>query len=157
MEFWGQVLTNAAKEQKLLEEALKWMAQGMSGSENLLALFRRAYGLEMKPDSSSDVSNLWKQAQEAFQKSAKDYLSLCGVVPLQEHLALVRKYEDLKKKVAAQEETINNLRMLVEFKATGQEELQKGFQDLIETQTDQFMELMKGLEYLTKKDVDPTP
>ena len=59
------------------------------------------------------------------------------MVPKDEHLALVKKYEELKEKVAAQEETINNLRMLLEEKkAETQGELVKGFQELLEKQSE---------------------
>jgi hypothetical protein len=57
---------------------------------------------------------------------------------------LIKKYEELKVKVAAQEETINNLRLLLEGKkAESQKELVQGFQNLIEKQSKQFQETME--------------
>jgi NCAIR mutase (PurE)-related protein len=76
-----------------------------------------------------------------------------GVVPKDEHLALVKKYEELKEKVAAQEETINNLRMLLEEKKVEtQGELVQGFQEIIEKQSQQFQETMETLSCFFKKD-----
>ena len=76
-----------------------------------------------------------------------------GVVPKDEHLALVKKYEELKEKVVAQEETINNLRMLLEAKKVEtQGELVQGFQEIIEKQSQQFQETMETLSRFFKKD-----
>ena len=83
-------------------------------------------------------------AAENFQNSLRDYLSLMGVVPKDEHIKLVKKHEDLKRKVADQEENIKHLRMLLEEKGFGQGELVKNLQDLIISQTDHFQELMKA-------------
>jgi hypothetical protein len=79
-------------------------------------------------------------------------MRLMGVVPKDEHLALVKKYEELKEKVAAQEETINNLRMLLEEKKVEtQGELVQGFQEIIEKQSQQFQETMETLSRFFKK------
>jgi hypothetical protein len=95
----------------------------------------------------------WKEASEKFQESFKDYLRLMGVVPKDKHLTLVKKYEELKEKVAAQEETINNLRMLLEEKkAETQGELVQGFQEIIEKQSEQFQETMETFGRFFKKD-----
>jgi NCAIR mutase (PurE)-related protein len=95
----------------------------------------------------------WKKASENFQKSFKDYLNLMGVVSKDEHLALVRKYEELKEKLGAQEETIKHLRMLLEEKKVDtQGELVQGFQEIIEKQSEQFQETMETLSRFFKKD-----
>jgi hypothetical protein len=76
-----------------------------------------------------------------------------GVVPKDEHLALVKKYEELKEKVTAQEETIEHLRMLLEAKKVEtQGELVQGFQEIIEKQSEQFQETMETLSRFFKKD-----
>jgi hypothetical protein len=67
-----------------------------------------------------------------------------GMVPKDKHMALIKKYEELKEKVSAQEETINHLRLLLEEKKTeSQKELVQGFQDLIEKQSKQFQKTME--------------
>jgi len=145
LEFWGNFLINAAKGQKKFEELSQWFSQDLKGFEDLTALFRKSYGLDELPENSADYEKAWQKAAENFQNSLRDYLSLMGVVPKDEHIKLVKKYEDLKRKVADQEETIKHLRMLLEEKGFGQGELVRSFQDLIITQTDQFQELMKAL------------
>ena len=95
----------------------------------------------------------WKRASENFLKSFNDYMDLMGMVPKDKHLALIKKYEELKEKVAAQEETINHLKMLLEEKKTeSQEELVQGFQDLIEKQSKQFQETMETFGRFFKKE-----
>ena len=145
LEFWGNFLINAAKGQKQLEDMARWMTQGLKGFEDLTAMFRKFYGLDRTPESAPGYVKTWEKAAKDFQKSFQDYLNLFGVVPRQEHLELVKKYEALKEKVTAQEETINRLRMLLEAKGADLGKIVKGYQDLVEKQIDQFEKLMGGL------------
>ena len=153
LEFWGNFLINAAKGQKQLEDISKWMQQGFEGFDELTGMFKKFYGLEHMEKDTPAYMETWKKASENFQKSFKDYLRLMGVVSKDEHLALVKKYEELKEKVAAQEETINNLRMLLEEKKVEtQGELVKGFQEILEKQSEQFQETMETFGRFFKKD-----
>jgi hypothetical protein len=143
LEFWGNFLINTAKEQKRMEDLSKWIQQGLQGFDELTAMFNKFYGLEQMEKNTPAYTETWKKASEKFLKSFNDYMGLMGMVPKDEHLALIKKYEELKVKVAAQEETINNLRLLLEGKkAESQKELVQGFQDLIEKQSKQFQETM---------------
>ena len=99
LEFWGNFLTNAAKGQKQIEELTQWINQDLKGFEDLTAMFRKSYGFDNLNEDSPDYLKAWKNASEDFQKSLKDYLGLMGVVSRDEHLTLVRKYEELKEKV----------------------------------------------------------
>ena len=153
LEFWGNFLINAAKGQKQMEDISKWMQQDFEGFDELTGMFKKFYGLEHMEKDTPAYMETWKEASEKFQESFKDYLRLMGVVPKDEHLALVKKYEELKEKVAAQEETINNLRMLLEEKkAETQGEFVKGFQEILEKQSEQFQETMETFSTLFKKD-----
>jgi hypothetical protein len=153
LEFWGNFLINVAKGQKQMEDMSKWMQQGFEGFDELTGMFKKFYGLEHMEKDTPTYMETWKQASENFQKSFKDYLRLMGVVPKDEHLALVKKYEELKEKVADQEETIKHLRMLLEEKKVEiQGELVQGFQEIIEKQSEQFQETMETLSRFFKKD-----
>jgi hypothetical protein len=152
LEFWGNFLINAAKGQKQLDDMSKWMQQGFKGFDEFTDMFRKFYGLEHMEKDTSSYMETWKKASENFQKSYKDYLHMMGVVPKDEHLTLVRKYEQLKEKIAAQEETINHLRMLLEEKKVEtQGKLVQGFQEIIEKQSEQFQETMETLGSFFKK------
>ena len=150
LEFWGNFLINVAKGQRQLEDMSKWITQGLKGSEDLATMFRKFYGLDRFVEGSPDYLKTCKTAEKDFFKSFQDYLNLFGVVSLQEHLALVKRYEVLKEKVATQEETISHLRMLLDEKGAGQAEVFKGFQDLVERQSEQFQNLMKGFSGIFK-------
>ena len=153
LEFWGNFLINAAKGQKQMEDISKWMQQGFEGFDELTGMFKKFYGLEHMEKDTPAYIETWEKASDNFQQSFKDYLHMIGVVPKDEHLTLVKKYEELKEKVAAQEETINNLRMLLEEKkAETQGELVKGFQEILEKQSEQFQETMETFGKFFKKD-----
>jgi hypothetical protein len=153
LEFWGNLLINAAKQQKQLEDLSKWMQQGFKGFDELTAMFNKFYGLEHMEKDTPAYMESWETASENFLNSFKNYLDLMGMVTKNEHLTLVKKYEKLKEKVAVQEETINHLRLLLEEKKTeSQEELVKGFQDLIEKQSKQFQETMETFGSFFKKE-----
>jgi hypothetical protein len=145
LEFWGKYLTDAAKGQKQLEDMAAWMGQGLRGFEYLATLFRKSYGLERFPEDSPEYVKTWKKAEQDFRRSFKDYLSFFGVVLREEHLALVKQYEELKETAAAQEETIKHLRLLLSQKMVDQGEAFKGFQDVAKEQAAQFQELMNSL------------
>jgi phage tail tape-measure protein len=153
LEFWGNFLINAAKGQKQLQDMSKWMQQGFEGFDELTAMFKKFYGLEQMEKDTPSYMETWKKASENFQKSFKNYLDLVGVVSKDEHLSLVKKYEELKEKVVSQEETIKHLRMLLEDKrAETQGEFVKGFREIIEKQSEQFQETMEAFGRFFKKD-----
>lgn len=153
LEFWGNFMLNAARGQKQLEDLEKWMRGGFTGYEELTSLFRKIYGLEGVSKESSDYQKIWTGAQETFKESLKDYLALMGVVPREEYLTLVKKYEELKEKVASHEETIKHLRMLLsEAKNKEYQDLAGHFDELVKKQGDQFQKVMEGLGQVFKKD-----
>jgi hypothetical protein len=156
MEFWGNFLLNAAKSQKQLEDMTQWMKGGFSGFEELSSLFQKIYGLEKIEKESPDYMKMWAGAQENFTKSFQDYLALLGVVPHDEHLALVKKYEALKEKVASLEETIKHLRMLfAEGKKEEFQEVSGRFEELAKKQGEQFQKLMENFARSVKKTDSP--
>lgn len=144
LEFWGNLFINASKQQKQLEDLAKWMQQGFKGFDELTAMFKKFYGLEQTEKDTPAYMESWEKASENFLDAFNNYLDVMGLVPIEKHLALIKKYEELEKKFVAQEKTINHLRLLLEEKKTeSQKELVQGFQDLIEKQSKQFQETME--------------
>ena len=153
LEFWGNFLLNTAKEQQRMEDLSKWMQQGFKGFDELTAMFNKFYGLEQMERDTPAYMETWEKASENFLQSFNEYIGLMGMVPKDKHLALIKKYEEQKEKVADQEETINHLQLLLEEKKTeSQEELVQGFQNLIEKQSKQFQESMETFGSFFKKD-----
>ncbi len=143
LEFWGNFLINAAKGQQQFDELTQWMHQGFKGFEDLTAMFRKAYGLE-KPGSAPEpeYQQNWHKATREFRESLNAYFSLLGVIPLSEHLALLEKYEALKKENAEQLETIQRLRDLLGQRDSGQTAVVENFKELVSRQNEQFQKLM---------------
>jgi hypothetical protein len=152
LEFWGKSLLAAAKSQQQLEDMTAWMQEGFKGLEEMTSLFLKVYGLDGLAKGSPDYMAAWKKADEDFRKSCKDYMNMLGFVPKGEHLELVAKYEELKLRLASQEETIKHLRMLLsESKLNDHGELTKQFDDLIRKQNDQFQDLVNNFSKAFKK------
>jgi hypothetical protein len=156
LEFWGKALLQAAQSQKQLEDLAKWCQRGFLGFQDYTQLFKAAYGLDEMAESSPDYFTLWKKSEDDFRESFKEYLNLLGMVPREEYAALARNYEELKGKVAEQEETIKVLRMLLEEKGLGLAATSLEFQRLIEKQGEQFQKLIQGLGESVKPE-DPQP
>ena len=149
LEFWGKSFLNAAKGQKALEDMAAWMRQGFTGFEEMTALFQKTYGLDQVAKESPDYFEMWKKAQEDFKNSFTDYLTLFGGVPRDEHMALVKKYEELKEKAASQEETIKHLQMLLSHAKT--EEVAGQLENLVQKQAEQFKKIMESFGGSFKK------
>lgn len=145
LEFWGKALLEAARNQKQLEDFAKWFQGGFLGLQDYTQLFKSAYGLDEVTEDSPDYFSLWKKAEEDFRRSFQDYLNLLGVVPREEYATLARECEQLKEKVAQQEETIQHLRRLTEEKGLGLEATTLEFQSLIKKQGEQFQKFIQGL------------
>jgi hypothetical protein len=156
LEFWGKALLQAAQSQKQLEDLAKWCQRGFLGFQDYSQIFKASYGLDEMAESSPDYFTQWKKSEDDFRESFKEYLNLLGMVPREEYADLARKYEELKGKVAEQEETIKLLRVLLEEKGLGLAATSLEFQRLIEKQGEQFQKLIQGLGQSVKPE-DPQP
>lgn len=143
LEFLGNFLIQTARGQRQLEDMTGWIREGFKGPPDLTAMFQQFYGLDRLNKDSADFPKIQQKASEDFQKSLKDYLSLLALVPRDEYLALVEKYEALKEKAAAQEETIKHLRTLLAAKVSDPGNVVKSFQEMMKEQSEQFQKLME--------------
>ena len=150
MESWGKLLIETAKAQRNLESMTGMVRQWQEGFGNLANLWGGAYGLKSLAQDNPLYPKVWKESEEILRKWMKDYLSLFGVVPLEEHLELLEKHEALKAKNAEQEETIENLRMLLNHEGIVDYGLfAKQYQDVVKQQTDQYQKVMENLSNLS--------
>ncbi len=153
LEFLGNLFLSAAKSQKQMEDLFKLSRQGFKGFEEMSTMFRKFYGLENIEKDTPEYIRSWRNAGEEFQKAFREYLTMVGVVPKEDYISLVEKYEQLKKKVAGQDETIRHLQTLLRDKNVDQGETVKVFQDLVTKQSEQFMEMMNAVgQYFQKED-----
>ena len=152
LEFLGNFFLSAAKAQKQMDDLMLMSKQGFKGFEDMSAMFRRFYGLDKMEKDAPEYMKTWEKASEEFQKSFKEYLNMMGVVPKEDYIALVKRYEELKKRVQDQEETIRHLQMLLSEKGADQGESMKVFQDLMKKQSEQFVEMMDSVGQYFKED-----
>jgi hypothetical protein len=145
LEFWGKAFLEAAKSQKHMEDLASCFQQGFWGFPDYTRLFKAAYGLDKTAEDSPDYFTMWQKAEENFRDSFQDFFSLLGMVPREEYDALARRCEELKGKVAEQEETLRYLRLLAEEKGMGLEATTLEFQNLIKKQGEQFQKFFQGL------------
>jgi hypothetical protein len=150
LEFWGKALLQAAQSQKQLEDLAKWCQRGIFSFQDYTQIFKTSYGLDEVREDNPDYLSTWKKAEENFRESFREYLNIFGVVPREEYAALARQYEELKAKMAEQEETIKLLRRLLEEKGLGLEATSLEFQKLIEKQGEQFQKFIQGLSEAVK-------
>jgi hypothetical protein len=151
LEFWGNFLINTAREKKRADDITSIMQKSITGFNEMFAtglseltpMFRKFYGLDKLSEQSDDYSTLTKKAVDDFQKSFKDYMSMMGVFPRDDYLALVEKYEKLKEKCADQEETIRHLKMLLGAKSGEQNEAIKSLQEIAKDQSELFQKMVK--------------
>ena len=145
LEFWGKAFLEAAKSQKRMEELSSCFQQGFWGFPDYTRLFKAAYGLDKTAEDSPDYFTLWQKAEENFRDSFQDFFNLLGMGPREEYDALARRCEELKEKVAEQEETLRHLRLLAEEKGMGLEAATLEFQKLIKKQGEQFQRFIKDI------------
>jgi soluble cytochrome b562 len=138
LEFWGNFLLSAARKKKQMDDVTTWMQKGVSGFDELTAMFRKFYGLDQMSEQSGEYKKMTEKAMQDFQQSFKEYMGTLDFVPRREHLSLVEKYEKLKEKCTDQEETIKHLKMLLNAKGIDQ------FQDLIKDQGELFQNMIKS-------------
>ncbi len=155
LEFWGNFLIAAAKNQEMADKFFKFAKAGKKDSQNkafndfneLYELFGKIYGPDNLP-SKSGFGKISDKALQDFQKSFNEALLMFGFVSKDRYFALVKKYEALKEKLKDRDETIEHLKMLLagqkpdKEKESGQKE---AFQSIMETQGALFGEMIKEL------------
>ncbi len=151
LEFWGTFLLQVAKGQKQLEDLAKWSTQSFLNFEDFTTLFRQAYGLEPSEKDSQDFQQIWEKAEADFNNSFQEYLRLLGVVPRGEYVELARKYEELEKRLAEEQETNQRLRQLLSDKGLDFALVTLEFQKLVKRQGEQFQELIRDLGEASKE------
>jgi len=150
LEFWGNFLVSVAQGQQHLEDLTRFLQGDFIQAETLAHSFFKAYGLENLQEQ--DFQEMWERARREFQESRRAYLSLLGGVPREDYAELEQRYEELQAQAAVQEETIQQLRLLLEENGLDFGAVTRSFQELIKKQTETVQEFFSDLADLQKKD-----
>jgi len=152
LELIGNVLIGTAKSKRQMDDMFKWLQKGVSTTGyniyELPPVFKTFYGLDQLSEKSNEYKQLAEKSIIDFQNSFKEYMSIMGLLPeegdsvsKEKYLALKKKYEQLKEKNDIQEETIKNLRRLIN--GTDNDPV-SSIQDIIKSQSDVFHKMIKG-------------
>jgi len=146
--FWSDFFSNATRDQKRLADALGLASEGFSTLQDITRFWQKMWGIEKVRSGGPDPLKMFSGF---FPFPMMGFSSAMGMVPLHEHLSLVGKYEEMKERVAAHEETIQHLKLLVNSKGCERKELQTGFQDLMKSQVDSFFTLIRSMQLFPYK------
>lgn len=116
MDFLGNLFLYASKGQKQLEEMAELTRQAFTRFMEVSASFRKICEVEPFEPENTDYFQMWSKMGDMCQRSFIDGCSkVWGMsVVSSEHLHLISKYEELKERIASQEETIRHLRLLLD-------------------------------------------
>ena len=103
-DIWGNDLMELFTVEKHMEEMGNWLSQGISNFEDMTSMIGKFPGVEFW-SSNMTAMDQWEKAATDMQQSFTEYFRLMGIVPINEHLDLVEKYEKLKKKGAGSQDT----------------------------------------------------
>jgi len=144
MEFFGNYLIQAARWQKLAEQTSPGKAPGVMDVADLGKLFNQFCSLNNPAEpASAEFARMWQQAIENFQSAFCLNARLWGWVPQADYQTLQKKCDALEKITQKQDQTISQLRSLLEEKGLGQIELLQRFQSLIQDQSNEFQTFMQ--------------
>lgn len=154
LDFYGNFLWNPANVQKQFEYMVRSVDLGVKGIEDTARLYRRMFGMmEQAGAGAVDVLGTWRKAQEQFRIFYRDYMGLIGLVPLSDHLAVVRQKEEMERRLASREESGHYFRQLLsEMRETYGLDLAKQLNELFGQQTEQFRKTMNSFIDMYKKD-----
>lgn len=154
MDFSGNFLLNPANVQKQFEYMVRSINLGVKGIEDMTKLYGRMFGMmEQTSAGAVDVLRSWKKTQEQFSVFYREYVSLMGLVPLEDHLAVVRQKEDLERRITSREESGHYFRQILsEVREVQGLDLAKQLNELFGKQTEQFKKTMNSFIDMYKKD-----
>lgn len=153
LEFWGNFLIQMARGQKQTNEFFKMMQTGFGaapgkqktsfpGFDEMFAAWRKMYGIDQYADRTNEYVKVAERTFEEFLKTSREYFSMMGIVPKDEHLSLVEKYEKLKEKCNEQEETIKHLKMLLSAKGIAPKAITGQLEKMAKSQGEMFVKMM---------------
>jgi hypothetical protein len=104
---WGNQFADLSKGQKQIEEMTRWIMSGLWGFKDFSEELGKLYNMDFWPIGTRDYIKAWETTAEDFQKLYSYYMDLAGLVPKDEHLALIDKFNDMNETIIDQEKEIS--------------------------------------------------
>jgi hypothetical protein len=145
LEFWGNILLQAAKGQRKLEEAEKWARLGFEAMETQRAFWSAFSGTDNGMGKKPGALDVWGKSAEEFSNICRKWARFFGMVPLEEYEELFRQKEALEKKLAEQRKADPKARWTGKRIMSVQRQMQTELQELTRKQGEQFSELMESI------------
>ena len=143
--FWGDFVQQAVKGQIRSSDLMNLMQQGAGGSDDVMAMFKKYYGLDQMSADAPDYSVLYQESLRHFNKSLDHLFSILDVVPKKDYSDLEKKYKILKKKAAELEEVVTHLKVLLKTGSTDVEDGIGPLNQMLKTQNEHFLKMMDSL------------
>ncbi len=147
LELFGQMLIQAAKGQRQMDQFSNWRKQGFNAA-NLPGFndyFQRLYGLKNIAKESDQYGKLSQKAQADFLTAYGEFMGVMGLVPEKKYEALQQEFEALEKKCQAQEKMMTQLKAKLGKSKSPSDDLTDQLTDLIEQQRSEFSNTIKAL------------
>ena len=105
---WENQFLKLNQGQKQMEDMTRWiMMGGLSGLEELSDAFGKFWDMDFWSTETHDYMKAWNTTAEDLRKLFKDYLDIIGLVPKDDYLTLLHKYQDMNETVNDQTEEIS--------------------------------------------------
>jgi hypothetical protein len=154
LEFWGQFFMNAAQGQQQLENWNKWFTQSMGGENPFLKTMSmfKPQEIEKPKEAAPEIFEMTKKATDAYKEVFKATLSMFDMISKEDYTKLLNENEQLKEKIAQQQEMIQNVKKQSNNDSFDQEDVVSNLTEIVTNQTKQFQELMNQIGKYYKKD-----
>ena len=139
--YWNDFFSNAIRDQRRMADAWGVAFRGLAAFRDMTLFWQKMWGTE-KGHWGVDPS---KMSPGFFPFPTQGLSYALGMVPMHEYLSLVRRYEEMKERVAEKEETIRNLKLLLKSDGGERKGRPTGIEELMKKQVDAFFSLMRGM------------
>ncbi len=156
-QFWEDFFKHAVGGQVAPDVLTGWSRLGGSAMpDELMAMFKKYYGLDQMSAEAPDYSILFESALKEFNQSLTNLYAILDVVPKQDYVDLEKKCKALERKVADLEGVIMQLKLLFKTNPPNIGEGIGSLNQMLKSQNEQFLKMMDNLAgfYGISKDTD---
>ena len=167
LEFWGNLLLAASRNQKLFDELTsglrgeqkdtwdlsEWFQAWSKGWDSLPSFWEKADPFASKSEKDSEKKQSLENLNEQFFRNWREWIELMNLVPREDYRRLQQEHTELKEQLAKKDARIEHLETLLTQKGIFElEQNTQEFQALMQKQGDQFQKFMESMGEFWKKE-----